>query len=140
MEGIRYVYTFGMQQADIEARLANNENGVLSLANDGAAYALPISYIYEDGQLFLRLTHHPNSKKMSYLETTTEACFLLYGYEDDDSSWSVVATGELRDVPEFDLETFNERFPSVRVFDEPIDDIELDVWVLDVEEITGRVT
>lgn len=141
MDQIEFVYTFGMTEDEIVERLRSRRNGMLALANDGAAYAVPISYYYEGGTLYLRLAAHETSTKMEYLETTTEACFLVFDYGRDGSSWSVVALGSLRQVAEpGDVTTLNERFPELRIFDEDIEDVSLTVFELDVTELTGRQT
>jgi hypothetical protein len=141
MEHIEFVYTFGMTEDEIAEKLASRENGVLALAQDGAAYAVPISFHYTEGEIYLRLARHEGSKKIDYIDSTTEASFLLYEYADDGSSWSVLAVGGITKVGEgFDKTALNEQFPDLRIFDESVDDVELEIYRLDVSEITGRRT
>jgi hypothetical protein len=141
MEHIEFVYTFGMTEDEMEERLKENRNGVLSLADGGAAYGVPISYHYEDGKLYVRLADHEGSKKMEYVETTTEASFLLYEYREDGSSWSIVALGSLEKVGEqYDATALNEKFPELRVFDESIGDISPEIFEFSITEVTGRQT
>jgi len=141
MEHIEFVYTFGMDESEIEEKLTSRENGVLSLAKEGAAYAIPISFHYTEGEIYLRLARHEGSKKIDYVDSTTEACFLLYEYADDGSSWSVLAVGSIAKVGEaFDKTALNEEFPELRIFDESIDEVDVEIYKLDVAEITGRRT
>jgi uncharacterized protein len=73
------------------------------------------------------------------------ACFLLYALDPQKDSWSIVATGPIRecddDVREtFDDATVNERFTELRIFDEAIDAVEWRLYKLRIEELTGRKT
>lgn len=145
IEHIDYVYTIGMTDSEVDECLHEGEAGVLALANGGRAYAVPASYYYDGLSLFFRLGDDEHSKKHEFIETTDEACFLLYGIDAPGESWSIIATGTLREVadPEragFDAATINERFGSLRVFDEAIDEIDLALFELDIETITGRRT
>lgn len=143
LDRIGYVYTFGMDEAEIEAALETTDTGVLSLASSGSAYAIPVGCYYEDGALYVRLTDDGASRKLSYLEETTEACVLLYAVEPPDGTWSVVALGPVRELPDeereaFDEATMIERFGKPRIFDEDLDSLEWSVYELEIEELTGR--
>lgn len=145
LDRIEYVYTFGMDDDDIVEALETNDVGVLSLASDGAAYAIPVSFYHDGSSLYLRLTSDGPSKKLSYVDDTIEACFVLYAVEPPDSSWSIVATGPVRELSdaereEFDDATVNERFSEPRIFDEEIDAVEWSIYELEIEELTGRKT
>lgn len=145
LDRIGYVYTFGMDEAELIEALEATDTGVLALASEGSAYAVPVGCYYEDGALYVRLTDDGASRKLSYLETTTEACLLLYAVEPPDDSWSVVALGPVRELTSEDREAFDEttmieRFGKPRIFDEDLDALEWSVYELEVEEITGRKT
>lgn len=145
LDRIEYVYTFGMDDDDIVEALETNDVGVLSLASDGDAYAIPISFYHDGSSLYLRLTSEGTSKKLSYVDDTTEACFLLYAVESSRKSWSVVATGSIRELSdaeqeEFDEATINEHFSELRIFDESIDTVGWTIYELEIEELTGRKT
>ena len=140
LEHVEFVYTAGMDEEALDERLRAGETGVLALADGGRAYAVPVSYYYDGEDLFFRLGDDAHSKKLDFVETTAEACFLRYGLDGEDS-WSVIATGQLRrDDGALDAETINEQFTSLRVFDEAIDDLELVMFRLDIETLTGRRT
>lgn len=145
MDHIEFVYTFGMEEEDVEERLRTEEAGVLSLTNDRRAYGVPVHFHYDGESLYFRLSDdRGDSKKLAFAETTEEASFVLFGIEEPDS-WSVVVTGPLRRLTaeereRFDATEINEDFGPVRVFDESIDDVEVDVFEMEMETVTGRET
>lgn len=140
MEHVEFVYTFGMDEAEIESHLDEEVAGVLALADGSRAYGVPVSHHYGDGSLYLRLSDDGDSEKMAFVETTTDACFTLFGTEGEDS-WSVLARGELRPVDEApEAARVNDWFDRFRVFDEAIEDVEVAVYELQIRELTGRKT
>ncbi|MEF8820492.1 MAG: pyridoxamine 5'-phosphate oxidase family protein [Haloferacaceae archaeon] len=139
MKHVEYVYTVGMSEAAVTAALEESQAGVLALARDGSAYAVPVSHHYEDGVLHFRLADDDDSQKLAAAAATEEASFVCYGV-DDDESWSVVAGGPLRRTGTVDAETSNERFGPLRIFDEAVEDVELVAFEMDVERIAGRRT
>lgn len=144
MDNIQYVYTVGMDDAEVERRLREAETGVLSLADEGRAYAVPVHSFYRAGRLVFRLTDDGHSEKLAFVETTTEACFVVYGATNGDS-WSVLAQGAIRRLPpeaadSYDAEAINRRFGPARIFDEDVADTDVAIYELDVETVTGRRT
>ncbi|WP_254536310.1 pyridoxamine 5'-phosphate oxidase family protein [Halomarina litorea] len=144
MEHVDYTYTVGMTDEEVADHLRTETSGVLSLARDGDAYALPVSYHYDGESLYLRLTEDGHSKKMAFLTATDEACFLLYDVEGEDS-WSIVVTGGLRRLTAEEDGALAEagvhaKFAPLRVFDEDIDDVEIAVYELATTAVTGRRT
>ncbi len=145
MDRIEYTYTFGMDDEEVVDALESHEVGVLSLASDGRGYAIPVAYLFDGSSLYVRLGTDSSSKKMSFIDETDEACFLLYEYEPPDDSWSVVATGPLSELTGderavFDDVTINEEFLRLRVFDEDVAEIDLEIYELEIETLTGRKT
>lgn len=144
MDHIQFVYTYGMDESEVEDRLRSEVAGVLSLANDGAAYGVPVHHHYDGESLYFRLGDDDHSKKLSFVETTTEASFVLFGV-DEPESWSVLVTGTLEELSEaereaFDAATINDQFGPFRVFDEAIEDVELAMFEMKIETVTGRRT
>jgi hypothetical protein len=144
MEHLDYEYTVGMTDEEIASHLGDHRVGVLSLANDGDAYAIPVDYRYADGRLLLRLTDDGDSKKIEYAGATQEACFLLYD-PTPDASWSIVALGTLgrlgdSEHGDFADETLNEWFDRLHIFDEDVDDLSVAVYELYIDSLTGRKT
>jgi nitroimidazol reductase NimA-like FMN-containing flavoprotein (pyridoxamine 5'-phosphate oxidase superfamily) len=137
-------YTVGMDDAEVAEYLADHDVAVLSLADGGVAYAVPVNYHYDGDSLYLRLLDDEDSTKMSFLGATESACVLLYGVAGD-VSYSVVARGRLRELAgderaAFDDATVNEEFGAVRVFGEDVTDLDVAIYELEDAAITGRRT
>ncbi|MFC6784575.1 pyridoxamine 5'-phosphate oxidase family protein [Halobaculum halobium] len=134
-----------MTDEEVDERLGDCETGVLSLARDGEAYAVPVAFHYDGESLRFRLGDDGDSTKLAFADATATANFLAYGYETADDSWSVIARGPLRRVPEDAWETtaaadLDEWYVPLRVFDEAIEETELVGYELEIEAITGRRT
>lgn len=85
--------------------LTSTGHGVLSLASEGSAYGLPISFGYDeagDRFLFEFLSVGP-SKKETFVETTDEATLTVYEFEDQRDWVSAVVTGPIEPVAAADL-------------------------------------
>ena len=137
-----YTYTEGMTDREIEERLRAAETGVLALARDGDAYAVPVACHYDGDALFLRLGDHEGSEKMAYLETTDRASLVCYEYTPPDASWSVVVRGPLVRMDDTD-DSSNPRadaFLPIRIFGEPIETVEEVLFEMEIESVTGRQT
>lgn len=146
MENVEFVYTLGMDEAEIREKFDAHHAGVLSLASDGDAYAIPVAFHYEPDvpSLVFRLTDDGRSDKITYVESTEQACFILWGTDAEDESWSIMAIGPLRELDRddhrYDATEINRTFSEVRVFDETIDDMELRLYEMRFDELTGRRT
>jgi len=137
-----YTYTEGMTDRETEERLREANTGVLALARDGDAYAIPVACHYDGEAVVLRLGDHEGSEKMAYLETTDRASLVLYGYAPPDESWSVVVRG-----PVVQVEAAGESsspgadpFLPIRIFGEPVDAVDEVLYELVTESVTGRRT
>ena len=142
MDHISYVETVGMDERGLEGHLDEVEAGVLALAADGDAYAVPISFRYDDGRFLLRLTDAGDSEKLAFARSTESATFVAFG-QDGNDSWSVLARGplvELDDEETAALLSDPESFGPIRVFDEDPSGVDVRVFELEVESITGRRT
>jgi nitroimidazol reductase NimA-like FMN-containing flavoprotein (pyridoxamine 5'-phosphate oxidase superfamily) len=150
MDHIEYAYTSGMDEETVESRLREAATGVLGLATDEEAYALPMAHHYDDGVLYFRWGVREESMKMEYLEGTQQATYVVYDVEPTGdarglASWSILARGPIRPLPQaetapFDTATLNEAFAPIRVFDESIQEVDIRVVELRVESLTGRET
>ncbi|WP_158055801.1 pyridoxamine 5'-phosphate oxidase family protein [Halorussus halophilus] len=136
MEHVEYIYTFGMDESELDELLRVHDVGVLSLADGDDAYAVPVSYDYDGDSLVLRLGQHEDSTKMEFLEATETATFVVH--ESGDGSWSILARGPLRERTDFDETRINQRFSKFRLFREPVEDVQATVYELEIEELTGR--
>lgn len=142
MEHVEYDFMEGMDEESLQRRLRDHETGVLALARDGDAYAFPVSFASLGGTLYVRLARDADSRKFDYLEETGEACLVVHGVSDE-RAWSIIASGPLRPVEDvlslpFDDAAINEAFGPLHVFDQPIEDLEVTVYELDPELLTGR--
>lgn len=145
MKHAEYVYTEGVDEEDVDRWLRENSYGVLALARENDAYAVPLNYHYDGERLFLRLSEEPKSTKVAYTQSTETATFLVYGVEDDERSWSVMIRGRLDRLPDEEQQEISDRrlnewFPPFRLFDEEILNVEMVIYELDPDEIIGRKT
>jgi nitroimidazol reductase NimA-like FMN-containing flavoprotein (pyridoxamine 5'-phosphate oxidase superfamily) len=150
MKHVEYAYTRGMDESEVEERLRTTRTGVLALSNHGDAYAIPLAHHYDGDALYFRLGFNGDSKKREFMEATETATYVLYGTETTDDpremdSWSIVISGTLRELTadekrSYDTAEINQNFSPIRVFDEEIDDIDIEVVELVIDSITGRVT
>lgn len=148
MEHVDYAFTTGMSDDDIEQRLESTQTGVLALCADGEGRAIPLAHYYDGAHLYFRLGKTEGSEKWTALDQTETATYVVYDTEPTDDpdeleSWSVHITGSLRELSEadrFDTAEINRRFAPIRVFDEPIDAIDIAIVELAIETMTGRTT
>jgi hypothetical protein len=137
-----YTYTEGMTDREVEDHLREAKTGVLALAREGDAYAVPVACHYDGDALFLRLGDHEGSEKMGYLETTDRASLVCYEYTPPDESWSVVVRGPIVRVDDADGSSSPraEAFLSIRIFGEPVEEVEEVLFEMEIESVTGRQT
>lgn len=158
MDHVEYTYTTGLSEEELDQRLQTADFGVLSLAREGEAYAIPVSFHYDDGRVLLRLgtedrgrhrgpraPSEGDSEKIQFLEATDRATVLLYEAPAEDESWSVLLRGPIRPLSEeeraeISAADVNEWFAPFRVFDEAIEDVSYELYELDPDSVTGRTT
>jgi hypothetical protein len=139
MEHVEYVYTVGMDAAEVDDYLRAGSHGVLALADGDDAYAVPLSYHYDD-RLLLRVSTHDDGEKRRYLDTTDTATFVAFA-ADGDRSWSIHVRGPVGEWPgTVDEATLNEWFPPFRLFDEAVEDVAIALYELEMETVVGRRT
>jgi nitroimidazol reductase NimA-like FMN-containing flavoprotein (pyridoxamine 5'-phosphate oxidase superfamily) len=140
MDQINYVYTAGMNQVEVDEKLAAGEHGILALADGSDAYAIPLSYHYDGERLLLRVSEHDRSEKQQFLETTDTATFVCYEGTTRES-WSIHVRGTVREWKrDVDDATINDWFPPFRLFDEAIEEIEFVLYELEMDVCLGRKT
>ena len=145
MEHVEFTHTTGMDRAEAESRLMEAETGVLSLADGDEAYAIPLAHHYEGGDsVVFRLGVDAESEKAGYLDSTAHATYVVYHYEDPEDSWSVLVRGPIRAISEgderFDVAEINRQYPDIRIFDEDVAELEVRLYELRIESLTGRKT
>jgi len=141
MDHVEYIHTAGMDEREVERRLSAGETGVLALAEESKAYAIPLAFHYDGERIVFRLGTGDDARKMAYVDATDTASFVHHGYDAPDSSWSIVVEGPLeRDAVDYDEAEINARFPALRVFDEAIDDLDVELVAMRMERVTGRAS
>lgn len=142
MDQFEITFTVGMDDEDVERRLEAAETGVLSLADNGEAYGIPVAYHWDGEAFIFRLGEHPDSEKLAFIDSTERASFLVYHYAPSDESWSVLATGPIERLPpeEADLLESQDDFLPLRIFGEAMEELEPTLYALEVETLTGRST
>jgi nitroimidazol reductase NimA-like FMN-containing flavoprotein (pyridoxamine 5'-phosphate oxidase superfamily) len=134
-----------LSAAETDSILARHETGVLSLAREEQPYAIPISYGYdtETRSFYLRLVSTLESEKRRFLASTPHARLVVYE-EDDPIYRSVVTSGTLNEVPREELsvdhiEQYGEaKRPLFEIWGESREDLDIQLYQLDPEELSGR--
>lgn len=134
-----------MDPAEISGFLAQNGTGVLSLAAENIPYSIPVSYGYdfEEETFYFRLGFLEGSEKRRFVDASEQGRLVVYDRTDD--GWkSVVALGELERIDDDELtvdvaKNLREtELPLVGLWEEPMDDIEFQIYRFEVERLTGR--
>jgi hypothetical protein len=136
-----------MDGGEIDEFLGNGGIGVLSLAHENDAYAVPVSYGYDasDGSVYLRLAFGPDSGKRPYVDAGGQVVLVVQ--RETDEGWrSVVAKGTLTQASETEssldstVTTAIHRvnIPFVSAYDRPARELDFDLYRLDPAELTGR--
>jgi nitroimidazol reductase NimA-like FMN-containing flavoprotein (pyridoxamine 5'-phosphate oxidase superfamily) len=133
-----------MPVKDCEAILSKSRYGRLGLCADGKPYVVPMSYVYSAGKIFLH--SRPWGKKVDHVKKNKEVCFQVDLL--DENRWSsVIAYGKAR--LSSDQEARRRMFESFTARDlqghggqtfsrEDLEKMEMTIWEIEVEEITGR--
>ena len=144
METFAAVQGHEMDGETARAFLREQGFGVLSLASDGEAYGIPISYGYDaeaDRLYFVFLRPAATSKKERFGAATERASVLVFDVPSREEWRTVVVGGTLRTVADDEWPAVrdaledNAWFPSLFSETEPMQDIV--GWTLEIEEVTG---
>lgn len=132
-----------MDGAEIDAFLREQGFGVLTLAANGAAYPVPMSFGYDGDRLyFVFVRTAETSTKLEYGRKTETAAFLVYDVRSKHRWRSAVVYGDLGELPEEDWDDAvlaveeNAWHPNLFASAAPTRGIQW--WELDVDEATGR--
>jgi len=141
MDHVEYVYTTGMTEAETDEYLQAGEHGVLGLAHENDAYAIPMSYHYDGDRFLFRVSEHDDgSEKGQFLESTETATFVCYAASTNES-WSIHVRGTIENWEgDVDETTINSWFQPFRLFDEAVEDVEFTLYELQMETVIGRKT
>ena len=131
-----------MDEAALAEALRTHGTGVLSLARDGEAYAVPVSFGY-DGErcYFVFIGYHEPSTKAQFAESTERATLTVYEAPGRDDWHSVTVRGRLSRLGDDDRPAAREAIddnawhPGLFRKADPRGRVEL--WALEAEEVTG---
>lgn len=134
---------YEMDESEIETLLQGQGHGTLSLAADGQAYAVPMSFGYATDRLyFLFRRPQEQSRKLTFIEETDRASFLVTDVGSKHDWASVLIEGPVKEVPEDAWEALvdaidaNAWFPSLFSETDPMQS--LVGYELLAERKTGR--
>lgn len=109
--------------------LREQGQGILSLADGGDAYGLPVSFGYDGEDLyFFLLQFGEDSEKLDYADATETATFSTFEFDDEHNWRSVLARGPIERVDDENTEVVddvmfeNAQFASLFPHGEPITD------------------
>lgn len=89
-----------MTDDDIDEFLRDVGYGILSLARDGEAYGIPISFGYDGEQLYFALIRFGDeSEKLDFIDETTRGCLTATRVDGRFDWTSVVVRGSVDPVP-----------------------------------------
>jgi hypothetical protein len=132
-----------MDESAADDLLQSTGVGVLSLARDGEAYGVPVSFGYDGGDrlYFVFVGFGEESRKEAFAADTERASFAAYDVAGTDDWRSVVVAGPVERVAEDDWERAREAlgdnawYPSLFSTADPMRHVAL--WSLRIEEKTG---
>ena len=132
-----------MDREEVDEFLREQGTGVLSLAVDGEAYGIPMSFGYDGERLYFFLIRFgDDSEKIDFADATTRASFTTYSFKDSHHWRSVLVRAPIERVPEERLDAAKEalfdnaQFASLFPYGEPM--TERPRFELAVEEVTGQ--
>jgi nitroimidazol reductase NimA-like FMN-containing flavoprotein (pyridoxamine 5'-phosphate oxidase superfamily) len=135
-----------MDALEVAEFLDSRHAGVLSLADGGTAYSIPVSFDYGEGDsaLYFRFGYGPDSQKRQFLEAVETASFVVF--EREDGLWkSVVVEGPVTSVSESNLDASiveaigDLDIPYFQVHQRPNGDMDFEILRLDAGKISGIV-
>jgi nitroimidazol reductase NimA-like FMN-containing flavoprotein (pyridoxamine 5'-phosphate oxidase superfamily) len=131
-------------EVEIDAVIEREGVGVLALSADDVPYALPMSYGYDPGQGTFYMMFGADGRKTEYVTANDTASLTIT--ERDGGVWrSILVRGWIGDVPEskerqaFAALATTATFPNdLQVWGDRIEETELELYMLEPEERTGR--
>jgi nitroimidazol reductase NimA-like FMN-containing flavoprotein (pyridoxamine 5'-phosphate oxidase superfamily) len=118
-----------MDDDEVNEFLRNHGQGILSLADSDDAYAVPVSFGYDDNALYFVLHKFgDNSEKLDFVTATNRAAFTAYQFDNETRWRSVLVCGQLEKVREENQDRADEilfenaQFVSLFPHGEPVTD------------------
>lgn len=135
-----------MDALEIVEFLQTQDTGVLALANDDDAYAIPVSFAFDEDEeaLYFRMGFAPGSQKERYLDHTDHVTFVVY--DDTDDGWkSVLVEGRATLLSRDDIDAAlveaaeNLDIPYYQVHERPATDVDFTIVRLKPTRMSGIV-
>jgi nitroimidazol reductase NimA-like FMN-containing flavoprotein (pyridoxamine 5'-phosphate oxidase superfamily) len=134
--------TTRMSRSEIDDFLENRGTGVLSLAYETDAYAVPESFGYDGEHLYFQLVYDDDSRKMACIDATDTVTFTAFTQT---PPRSVIVRGALEAVSAEDeplateVIAENADVPTLNVLpDSQLEDLTTEHYRLVPEELSGR--
>lgn len=135
-----------MTREAVDDFLESRGVGVLAFPSEENAYSLPMSFGYDryGGELFFQFAMGETSEKRAHLTVGRDASLTVFEWHSVDDWRSANVRGPIREVP---VEEYGRaaamfaayaRVASLEVFDQPLQELDLEWYVLDAESVTGR--
>ncbi|MEF8775788.1 MAG: pyridoxamine 5'-phosphate oxidase family protein [Haloarculaceae archaeon] len=138
------LYGHRMDDAEMDRLLEEEGLGVLSMAQDGVPYGLPLAFGYggDDRLYFVFRGYSETGRKVTYAERSQAASFLVYDVESPNEWRSVVVSGPLDRISADEWSIAREAMLDNAFHAQLLTDDEVEsnprVWALEVAEKSGR--
>lgn len=135
-----------MDAVEIADFLESQDTGVLGLAMEDNAYAIPLSYTYDDNAaaVLFRLGYGPDSQKREYVAASDTVSFVVY--TEPEEAWkSVMVQGTLTELSSSSLDASivesvrSLDIPFYQVHDRAFADLDVSIVELSINHLHGIV-
>lgn len=128
---------------EIDALLRETGIGVLSMASDGVAYPLPLSFGYDGERLYFAfLASREQGRKHRFAEATERAAFLVFDVGSKHDWRSAAVYGPLARLPPEEegraIGAHRDNAWHSNLYAAPGPKREIEWWTLTIEDATGR--
>ena len=130
-----------LERDEMERLLKSNLLGRLSLCLGNKPYIVPISYIYQDGKIYLHMAKR--GRKVEFIQRNNQACFEVDEW--GEKGWlSVICYGKVSLYDDFETKKRGlEMLTKVahvdqKIPEERIKNMDVYIGVMEIEQMTGR--
>lgn len=133
-----------LDRRDCDSVLYQQGWGMLAMTDGSSPYVLPMSFGYDGEACYVQMT--TSGRKNDILSENPQASLAVMAFDPESgASQSVLVEGSIAVVPEADaadgltaLAENAEFGRDLSVWGEPVQDVDLEVYRLDVETVTGH--
>jgi nitroimidazol reductase NimA-like FMN-containing flavoprotein (pyridoxamine 5'-phosphate oxidase superfamily) len=133
-----------LSQDECSNLLSAAKYGRLGLSKDNLPYVVPMSYVYQDGNIYLH--SRGRGKKVEYVTENPRVCFQIDVLEKE--RWlSVIASGVARlsdsvEAKQKMFDAFTKKgqggHGGKKFSREELERMPMTIWVIEIEDLTGR--